>query len=48
MIRDYCLRLITRNHDSVARMHWTEGACAIWSNECTLHAATVSFPLWQY
>jgi alpha-ketoglutarate-dependent taurine dioxygenase len=48
MIRDYVLRLITRNHDLVARMHWTRGACAIWSNECTLHAATVSvsrFPL---
>jgi alpha-ketoglutarate-dependent taurine dioxygenase len=42
MIRDYVLRLITRNHDCVARMHWTRGACAIWSNECTLHAATVS------
>ncbi|RKU40945.1 hypothetical protein DL546_001608 [Coniochaeta pulveracea] len=40
MIRDYVLRLITRNHDCVARMHWTRGACAIWSNECTLHAAT--------
>ncbi|KAH8904807.1 TfdA family taurine dioxygenase [Coniochaeta sp. PMI_546] len=40
MIRDYVLRLITRNHDSVARMHWTRGACAIWSNVCTLHAAT--------
>ena len=44
MIRDYVLRLITRNHDCVARMHWTRGACAIWSNECTLHAATVSCP----
>lgn len=42
MIRDYVLRLITRNHDAVARMHWTRGACAIWSNVCTLHAATVS------
>lgn len=42
MIRDYVVRLITRNHDCVARMHWTRGACAIWSNECTLHAATVS------
>ncbi|CAK7236599.1 hypothetical protein SBRCBS47491_009693 [Sporothrix bragantina] len=40
MIREYCLRLITRNHDCIARMHWTRGACAIWSNECTLHAAT--------
>ncbi|KIW19032.1 hypothetical protein PV08_03322 [Exophiala spinifera] len=40
MIRDYVLRLITRNHDCVARMHWTKQACAIWSNACTLHAAT--------
>ncbi|KAF3067349.1 putative alpha-ketoglutarate-dependent sulfonate dioxygenase [Daldinia childiae] len=40
MIRDYVLRLITRNHDCIARMHWTRGACAIWSNVCTLHAAT--------
>ncbi|KAL1861770.1 hypothetical protein VTK73DRAFT_6920 [Phialemonium thermophilum] len=44
MIREYILRLITRNHDCVARMHWTRGACAIWSNECTLHAATVRGP----
>ena len=43
MIRDYVLRLITRNHDCVARMHWTRQACAIWSNACTLHAATVRF-----
>lgn len=42
MIREYVLRLITRNHDAIARMHWTRGACAIWSNECTFHAATVS------
>lgn len=42
MIREYLMRLITRNHDCVARMHWTKGACAIWSNACTLHAATVS------
>ncbi|KAH9907199.1 TfdA family taurine dioxygenase [Xylariomycetidae sp. FL2044] len=40
MIRDYVMRLITRNHDCVARMHWTKQACAIWSNACTLHAAT--------
>ncbi|KAK3367933.1 TfdA family taurine dioxygenase [Podospora didyma] len=40
MIREYVLRLITRNHDCIARMHWTRGACAIWSNVCTLHAAT--------
>lgn len=48
MIRDYVLRLITRNHDCVARMHWTRGACAIWSNECTLHAATVSASMSLY
>lgn len=42
MVRDYVMRLITRNHDCIARMHWTEQACAIWSNACTLHAATVS------
>ena len=41
MIRDYVMRLIARNHDSIARMHWTKQACAIWSNACTLHAATV-------
>lgn len=41
MIRDYVMRLITRNHDMIARMHWTKQACAIWSNVCTLHAATV-------
>ncbi|KAI0911495.1 TfdA family taurine dioxygenase [Ustulina deusta] len=40
MIREYMMRLITRNHDCVARMHWTRQACAIWSNPCTLHAAT--------
>ena len=42
LIRDYVLRLITRNHDGIARMHWTKQACAIWSNVCTFHAATVS------
>jgi len=40
MIRDYVMRIITRNHDCIARMHWTRQACAIWSNVCTLHAAT--------
>ncbi|KAK3689498.1 TfdA family taurine dioxygenase [Podospora appendiculata] len=40
LIRDYVARLITRNHDGIARMHWTRGACAIWCNACTLHAAT--------
>lgn len=42
MIREYLMRTLTRSHDCVARMHWTQGACAIWSNACTLHAATVS------
>ena len=41
MIRDYMMRITTRNHDCIARMHWTKQACAIWSNACTLHAATV-------
>ncbi|CRG89033.1 Alpha-ketoglutarate-dependent taurine dioxygenase [Talaromyces islandicus] len=40
MIRDYIMRLITRNHDCVARWKWTKQSCAIWSNACTLHAAT--------
>ncbi|KAI0017856.1 TfdA family taurine dioxygenase [Xylariomycetidae sp. FL0641] len=40
MIREYVMRLITINHDCIARMHWTRQACAIWSNPCTLHAAT--------
>ncbi|OQV01610.1 Fungal specific transcription factor domain-containing protein [Cladophialophora immunda] len=40
LIRDYITRLITTNHDCIARMHWTEQAVAIWSNECTMHAAT--------
>jgi len=40
MIRDYILRLIMRNHDCVARMHWTKGAAAIWNNSCVWHAAT--------
>ena len=44
LIRDYMMRQVTRNHDGVARMHWTRQACAIWSNVCTLHAATVSCP----
>lgn len=45
-IRDCVMRLITREHDCIDRMHWTKQACAIWSNECTLHAATVRrFPI---
>ncbi|RFU26482.1 hypothetical protein B7463_g9857, partial [Scytalidium lignicola] len=40
MIRDYIMRLITRNHDCIARMHWTKGAAAIWNNSCVWHAAT--------
>lgn len=45
MIRDYILRLITLNHDCVARMHWTKGAAAIWNNSCVWHAATVRYVL---
>lgn len=45
MIRDYIMRLITRNHDCIARMHWTKGAAAIWNNSCVWHAATVRVPL---
>lgn len=41
IIREYVTRLITRNHDGIARMHWTQHAVAVWSNSCTLHAATV-------
>jgi hypothetical protein len=44
MIRDYIMRLITHNHDCIARMHWTKGAAAIWNNSCVWHAATVSEP----
>ena len=41
MIKEYVMRLITRNHDCIARMHWTKGAVAIWSNPAVFHAATV-------
>jgi alpha-ketoglutarate-dependent taurine dioxygenase len=44
MIRDYIMRLITYNHDCIARMHWTTGAAAIWNNSCVWHAATVCIP----
>lgn len=47
MIQDYVTRLVTRNHDCIARMHWTRQACAIWSNACTLHAATPDVHLAQ-
>ncbi|KAF2464220.1 TfdA family taurine dioxygenase [Lindgomyces ingoldianus] len=40
MIRDYIMRLITRNHDCIARMKWTKNAAAIWNNTCVWHAAT--------
>ncbi|OAP65059.1 TfdA family taurine dioxygenase [Fonsecaea erecta] len=40
MIRDYMIRLITRNHDCIARMHWTKYSAAIWNNACVFHAAT--------
>jgi alpha-ketoglutarate-dependent taurine dioxygenase len=42
MIREYVMRLITRNHDCIARMKWTKNAAAIWNNSCVWHAATVS------
>jgi alpha-ketoglutarate-dependent taurine dioxygenase len=41
MIREYIMRLITRNHDCIARMKWTKNAAAIWNNSCVWHAATV-------
>jgi alpha-ketoglutarate-dependent taurine dioxygenase len=41
MIRDYIMRLITVNHDCIARLHWMKGAAAIWNNSCVWHAATV-------
>lgn len=34
MIREYIARLMTRNHDCVARMHWTKYSAAIWHNAC--------------
>ncbi|KAH8803473.1 TfdA family taurine dioxygenase [Xylogone sp. PMI_703] len=40
MIRDYMTRLMTRNHDCLARMHWTKYSAAIWHNACVFHAAT--------
>ncbi|KAF2660424.1 taurine catabolism dioxygenase [Lophiostoma macrostomum CBS 122681] len=40
MIRDYIMRLMTRNHDCIARMKWTKNAAAIWNNTCVWHAAT--------
>jgi len=40
MIREYIIRLITVNHDCIARMHWTKYAAAIWNNSCVWHAAT--------
>ncbi|KAF2867311.1 TfdA family taurine dioxygenase [Massariosphaeria phaeospora] len=39
-IREYIMRLITRNHDCIARMKWTKNAAAIWNNSCVWHAAT--------
>ena len=48
MIRDYVMRLITRNHDCIARMKWTKNAAAIWNNSCVWHAATVRFSIAQF
>ena len=42
VVREYVMQLLTRSHDCVARMKWNKGACAVWSNACTMHAATVS------
>ncbi|KAF9732445.1 hypothetical protein PMIN03_003019 [Paraphaeosphaeria minitans] len=39
-IRDYVMRLITQNHDCIARMKWTKNAAAIWNNDCVWPAAT--------
>lgn len=36
MIRDYMYRLLTRNHDCFARMHWTKYSAAIWNNSCNV------------
>ena len=41
MIREYLMRLMTRNHDCVTRMHWTRDSVVIWNNSCVFHAATV-------
>ena len=41
MIREYLIRLVTRNNDCVARMRWTKNSVAIWNNSCVFHAATV-------
>jgi len=39
-IREYMMRLITRNHDCIARLKWTPNAMALWDNRSTFHAAT--------
>jgi alpha-ketoglutarate-dependent taurine dioxygenase len=44
MIRDYVMRLISRNHDCIARMKWKKNSAAIWNNSCVWHAATVCSP----
>ncbi|KAG9230468.1 TfdA family taurine dioxygenase [Amylocarpus encephaloides] len=40
MLREYVMRLVTGNHDCVARMRWTRGAVAVWNNAAVWHAAT--------
>lgn len=42
LIREYIMKLVTGNHDCVARFQWTKGAVAVWNNSCVWHAATVS------
>jgi len=39
-IREYMMRLLTRNHDCIARLKWTPNAMALWDNRSTFHAAT--------
>lgn len=34
LIREYMMRLLTRNHDCIARMHWTKQSAALCSNAC--------------
>ncbi|KAH8915091.1 taurine catabolism dioxygenase [Atractiella rhizophila] len=40
MIKDYVMRLVTRNHDLQARIKWTPNDVAIWDNRSVFHSAT--------
>jgi len=40
MIRDYLMRLLTRNHDLQCRIRWNKGDVAIWDNRSVFHSAT--------